>query len=61
MRRHVQYTIIILEEGNLTHPQCPRCDMLVMWKALNGQHNTIAQCDKGSENKRRQLEAEEIR
>ena len=29
-RRHVQDAVIILEEGNLPHPRCTRCDMLVM-------------------------------
>ena len=26
---HVQDTMVILEEGNLPHPQCPQCDILV--------------------------------
>ena len=34
--RHMRDTVIILEEGNLPHPICPRCDMLVPWRALNG-------------------------
>ena len=28
-RRHVRDDVIILEEGNLLHPRCSRCDMLV--------------------------------
>ena len=28
--------MVILEEGNLPHPRCPLCDMLVPWRALNG-------------------------
>ena len=28
-RLHVRDFMIILEEGNLPHPRCPRCDMLV--------------------------------
>ena len=29
--RHVQGTVVILEEGNLSHPWCPLCNMLVLW------------------------------
>ena len=42
--RHVRDTVLILEEGNLPHPRCPLCDMLVLWKALNGTkqaHGTV--------------------
>ena len=28
-RRHVQDKVIILDEGNLPHPRCENCDMLV--------------------------------
>ena len=34
-RRHVWDIVIILEEGNLPHPRCSRCDMLVPWRYLN--------------------------
>ena len=34
--RHARDTVVILEEGKPPHPQCPLCDMLVPWKALNG-------------------------
>ena len=27
--RHVRDTVVILEEGDLPHPRCPLCDMLV--------------------------------
>ena len=27
--RNVRYTVVILEEGNLPHPPCPLCYMLV--------------------------------
>ena len=30
--RHVRDTGVVLEEGNLPHPRCPLCDMLVPWK-----------------------------
>ena len=58
---HVWYTVIILEEGNITHLFFPHCDMLVPWKALNGRHVTTAQCSKGVERKRRWLAAEDMR
>ena len=44
---HAQDTMIILEKGNLPHPQCPRCDMLFTWRALNGRHLNTSQCTKG--------------
>ena len=44
---HGRYTVIILEDGNLPHPQCPLCNILVPWKALNGRHIATAQCAKG--------------
>ena len=46
LHRHIRDTVIILEEGNLPHPQCPKCNMLVPCKALNGRHVTTAQCTK---------------
>ena len=45
---HVQYTVVILEEGNLTHPQCPLYNILVMWQSLNGSHKCTAQYKKGA-------------
>ena len=55
LHRHVSDTMIILEDSNLAHPRCSRCDMLVPWKALNGWHFTTNQCAKGAEQKRWQL------
>ena len=57
--RHVRYTVVILEEGNLHHPRCPLCDIMVLWKALNGTYKCKAQCTQGAERKRQQLVAEE--
>ena len=59
--RHVQYTVVILEEGNLPHPWCPMCNMLDPWRSLNGLHQRTAECKKGEERKRRRLTAEEER
>ena len=60
-RRHVRDTVIILEEGNLPHPQCENCDILVPWRALNGRHKNTAMCKSGVEQKRRRLAEAEIR
>ena len=55
------YTVVILEEGNLSQPRCTRCDMLVPRQAKNGRHPSIAQCAKGGEWKRRRLAESELR
>ena len=59
--RHVWDVVIILEEGNFPHPRCPRCDMLVPWRSLNGRHKSTAMCRSGAERKRRQLADTEVR
>ena len=33
--RNVQDTVVILEEGNLPHPRCPLCKILVPGQPLN--------------------------
>ena len=53
--------MVILEEGNLPHPWCPLCDILVPWKALNRTHMCMAKFTRVMEQKRRRLEAEEER
>ena len=58
---HVLNTVVILEEGNLPHPRCTRCDMLVPRKALNSRHPATAQCAGGVEWKRRRLVEAEMR
>ena len=54
-------TVVILEEGNLPHPQCPRCNILVPWRALNGGHITTAQCSRRAESNQRRMTDEELR
>ena len=61
VHRHVQETVVMLEEGNLPHPRCPRCDMQVPRKVLNGRHLGNAQCKKGAERRRRRLAKTETR
>ena len=58
--RHVREIVIILEEGNLPHPRCSRCDMLVPCRALNGRHHATAMCRKGAERKIRRMAEEEL-
>ena len=61
LHRHVLYTLVILEEGNLSQPRLPRCDMLVSRRALNGRHPATAYCARGAEQKRRRLAEVELR
>ena len=60
-RRHVRDTIIILEEGNLSHPRCENCDMFVLYRALNGRHKSTMMCKRGAKSKRWRLEDAEKR
>ena len=50
-----------MEEGNLPHPRCTRCNILVPRQALNGRHPATAQCARGAEQKRRWLAEAELR
>ena len=61
LHRHVLNTVFILEEGNLHHPRCARCEMLLPQQALNVRHPATAQCARGAERKRRRLAKEETR
>ena len=44
VHRHVHDTVVILEEVNLPLPRCPRCDLQVTRRALNGRHLGTNQC-----------------
>ena len=59
VHRHVHDTVVILEEGNLPLPRCPRCDLQVPRRALNGRHLGTNQCRTGAERKLRRLVAAE--
>ena len=59
--RNVRDIVNILEEGNLPHPRCSRCDMLVPWRALNGRHHATTMCRKGAERKRRRMAEAELK
>ena len=60
LHRHVQDTVVILEEINLPHPRCPLCDMLLPWRDINGCHLATAQCTREAERKIRRLAEEEL-
>ena len=57
--KHFRETIVILAEVNPPRPQCPLCNMLVLWWSLNGSHKHTAQCKNGAEQKGRRLVVEE--
>ena len=59
--RHFQNTVIVLVEGNLSHPWCPQCKMMVPWRTLNWRHIATAQCAKGAKRKLVPLEEEDLR
>ena len=61
LHRHVGDTVIILVDGKIPHPQCPRCNMLVPRWDLNGWYVTTNQCNKGAGWKRQRLAEEETR
>ena len=61
LHRHVLDTVVILDEGNLPHPQCARCGMLVSRKDLNGRHPATSQCARVAERKMRWLTEAETR
>ena len=61
VHRHVQDTVVMMEEGNFPYPRCARCDMQMPRKALNGRHLGTAQCAKGAERNRRRMAETETR
>ena len=61
MHRHVHDTVVMMEEGKLPLPRCPRCDLQVSRKALNGRHLGTIQCRTGTERKWRRMAEAEIR
>ena len=36
--RYVRDTMVILDEGNISHPRCSLCDMMLPWESLNRMH-----------------------
>ena len=61
LHRHVLDTLVILEEENLPHQRCTRCNMLVPQRALNSRHPATTQCARGAERKMKRLVEAELR
>ena len=61
VHRHIHDTVVMLEEGNLPLPRCPRCGLQVTRKALNGHRRGTLQCKKGVELKLLRLAETETR
>ena len=59
--RHVQNTMVILEEIKLPHPLFPMCGILMPRWALNGTYRNTAQYKKGAEQNIWRLSVEEDR
>ena len=59
--RHVRDIVVFLEEGNIPHPSCSLCNMLVPWRALNGKHHNTAMCRSGAKRKRQKMVDTELR
>ena len=51
--QNVQDNVVITDEGNLSHPWCPMCDILVPWRSLNRMQRRTEQCNRGVEIKLR--------
>ena len=58
---HVRDIVVILEDGNIPHPRCRLCEMLVSCKSLKETQRSMAECTWGAERKIRQLVVEEER
>ena len=61
LNRHVLDTMVILEEGNLPHPRCTQCNILVPRRTLNSRYPSTAKCARGAERKMRRLAEAELR
>ena len=61
LHRHVLDTVVILEEGNFSHPRCPQYDILVPYCILNKRHPVTAQYAREKERKRRRLAEADLR
>ena len=59
VNRHVWDKVVILEESNLTHSQCPFCGMFIPRMNLNVRHPGTTICSKGAKSKFHRLALEE--
>ena len=49
VHHHVLDKVVILEEGNHPLPRCPKCDIFVICRAINGRHQATEMCARGEE------------
>ena len=49
VHHHMQDMVVILEEGSHPLPRCPKFDMFVICRALNGRHHANEMCARGEE------------
>ena len=61
VHHHMQYKIVIMEEGNLPHNRCPAWDMIIPWADLNRCQSNTTLFMQGAERKMWRLEEEEAR
>ena len=46
--RRLRDMLVVLEEGNHPLLHCPKYDMLVPWRLMNGKHHSTVICAKGA-------------
>ena len=53
---HVRDIVVILEEGNQSHPQCPKLNMFMPWQDHNGNNSTTELCKRIDEHEHKNLD-----
>ena len=53
LHRHLQDTVVILEEGSHPLPRCPKCDIFITWMALNFKHQSMDICTREEERRQK--------
>ena len=60
MQLHVRDTLVVLYVGNHSLPCCPKCNIFMNLRVLNGNHQDTAMCSKGAEWRLNRLREEEV-
>ena len=47
VHRHMRDTVVILDEGSNPIQSFPKCDMFIIWRALNSRHHVMTMCSRG--------------
>ena len=50
---------MILEGGGHPLPRCPKCDMFITWRAINGRHQSLEMRSRGEDRIRKHWREEE--